>query len=212
MSSFCGDDLSSFYLDTLKDRLYTEALSSPLRQATQALLKVIAQSLVSLLNPITPFLSQEVASQLGIDEFTLPSFEEVEFDASRYEALVSMRNNFMDFYRSTLRTRFDCKSSFALDVSVSGECGLDEFELAELLQVAQVRKSNATHSSDSAVLQIGPDLKLQVSRSNRHKCPRCWTFNSASEEIPCPKCQEQLLQIPIQLPTLQNINKQLDSA
>ncbi len=202
LQCFCVDDLSAFYLDTLKDRLYTEPISSSLRQATQALLKVMAKALVSALNPVTPFLCHEIALELGLADFEWPEQKD-EFDCEQYQQLVTLRNDFMELFRSKLRTRFNCKSTFALDVTISSNAlKLNEAELAELLQVAQVHQRSLSAEDEVDTFNLLPDIHLQVEYSDRQKCPRCWTFNAENEEIPCSKCQQQLT-IPL--------NKQLEA-
>lgn len=209
MQSFCTSDLSSFYLDILKDRLYTEGRSSPLRQATQALLKVIAQSLASILSPITPFLTKEIASQLGLSD-TWPKIEVFDFDSKHYDSLLLLRNRFMEAYGSTLRAHFHCKSTFSLDVTVIGQCGISDCELTELLQVARVQR-DCKPLSNAVTIQINPELALHVTQSDRHKCPRCWTFNAENEDLPCPRCQEQLFAIPVDFSKEITINKQVEA-
>lgn len=213
VQTFCSEDLSAFYLDILKDRLYTEAVASPLRQSTQALLKTIADALLAVLQPVTPFLTREIALELADSAanddddsctFSWPELDNsgLEFDPKLYDDMVYLKNSFSELFASTIRSHFNCKSTFSLNVSVSGHCELSEEELAELLQVAHVRKvDELSESSDGSIRSHvnggGGGLTLEIRPSIHQKCPRCWTFASESAEIPCPKCREQLLQIPV---------------
>jgi len=58
--TFCNEDLSSFYLDILKDRLYTSAAQSPERRSAQTVLFHILNHLVRVFAPITCFTAEEV--------------------------------------------------------------------------------------------------------------------------------------------------------
>ncbi len=58
--NYCVTDLSSFYLDVLKDRLYSDAADSASRRSAQTVLAEILQALVRLVAPILTFTSEEV--------------------------------------------------------------------------------------------------------------------------------------------------------
>jgi len=70
--SFCNEDLSSIYLDILKDRLYTFAAKSPERRAAQTVLFHIADSLMRLIAPILSFTAEEIFHSLAKDKATEP--------------------------------------------------------------------------------------------------------------------------------------------
>ncbi len=57
---YCASDLSSFYLDVLKDRLYCDAPAGPRRRSAQTVLHVVARDLALLLAPVLPFTTDEV--------------------------------------------------------------------------------------------------------------------------------------------------------
>src|SRR5262249_40888829 len=57
---YCSADLSSFYLDVLKDRLYCDAAASPRRRSAQTVLFRVLRDLALLLSPVLPFTSDEV--------------------------------------------------------------------------------------------------------------------------------------------------------
>jgi isoleucyl-tRNA synthetase len=65
LQTFCSEDLGGFYLDILKDRLYTTAPASAARRSAQSALWHITQSFVRLLAPITAFTAEEVWQVLG---------------------------------------------------------------------------------------------------------------------------------------------------
>ncbi len=70
--SFCNDDLSSIYLDILKDRLYTAPSQSTARRAAQTVLYDILDTLVRITAPILSFTCQEVFEVMAKTEFSGP--------------------------------------------------------------------------------------------------------------------------------------------
>lgn len=60
LQNFCVVDLSSFYFDTVKDRLYTHAADSVSRRAAQTVLEYVLQAMVRLVAPVTPHLAEDV--------------------------------------------------------------------------------------------------------------------------------------------------------
>ncbi|MEF8767464.1 MAG: class I tRNA ligase family protein [Candidatus Accumulibacter contiguus] len=60
LQTFCSEDLGGFYLDILKDRLYTTAAASPARRSAQSALWHILQSLTKLMAPILCFTAEEI--------------------------------------------------------------------------------------------------------------------------------------------------------
>ncbi len=90
--SFCTTDLSAFYLDTLKDRLYTYAADSLTRRAAQTVLFEIVSSLTRLLAPILSFTAEEVWQKLSLPnkpgsvELALLPSDNADFRAHALEA------------------------------------------------------------------------------------------------------------------------------
>src|SRR3954466_7118823 len=60
LQAFCSEDLGAFYLDVLKDRLYTCAADSPARRSAQTALWHVTHSLVRLMAPILSFTAEEL--------------------------------------------------------------------------------------------------------------------------------------------------------
>jgi isoleucyl-tRNA synthetase len=60
LQNFCVVDLSSFYFDIVKDRLYTGGKKSRSRRAVQTVLNEVLQVLVRLLVPVTPHLAEDI--------------------------------------------------------------------------------------------------------------------------------------------------------
>jgi isoleucyl-tRNA synthetase len=97
---FCVVDMSSFYLDILKDRLYTFSAGSPERRAAQWSMYRILKSMTQLMAPILSFIAEEVWQFLPGDKeesvflSTIPSKDDTLYDAElekRWERLIEMR-------------------------------------------------------------------------------------------------------------------------
>ena len=58
--SFCSEDLGGFYLDILKDRLYTSSENSKARRAAQSAIFHITHSLMRLMAPVLSFTADEI--------------------------------------------------------------------------------------------------------------------------------------------------------
>ncbi|MDC4227378.1 MAG: class I tRNA ligase family protein [Candidatus Manganitrophus sp.] len=67
LNNFCAVDLSSFYLDILKDRLYASAAKSPERRAAQSVLLETLTTLVRLMAPILSFTAEEIWGYMPAD-------------------------------------------------------------------------------------------------------------------------------------------------
>ena len=92
LQGFCAEDLGAFYLDILKDRLYTTAADSPHRRAAQSVLWHILQAVTRLMAPILCFTSEEIWQHLGnADSVMLARWHELPEQAGEAELLARWR-------------------------------------------------------------------------------------------------------------------------
>jgi isoleucyl-tRNA synthetase len=100
--NFCNSDLSAFYLDVLKDRLYVYETNSPERRAAQTVLFEITSALTRLLVPILSYTAEEIWQKLPLTGKPLsvqlaamptdrPEFRNSELDA-RWSKLLAVRD------------------------------------------------------------------------------------------------------------------------
>src|SRR5690606_29153363 len=68
LHNFCSEFLGAFYLDILKDRLYTSAVGSPARRSAQSALHRVSHCLLRLLAPILSFTAEEAWEQFTRDD------------------------------------------------------------------------------------------------------------------------------------------------
>lgn len=186
----CSQDLSAFYFDILKDRLYTEPIDSPSRQGAQTVLSVALQQILLVMKPITPFLVQEILEAAVKDNIAFDSdycdIQNSSNDVSLLGRIQESRSKFLEWFGSTGKRDLQAKSTFQLDLQVKSGIfpHVSCEELRQILMVASVELVESV--SDSFIVGV----KL----SDRLKCPRCWTFNSTKSDELCFICQGQIFQ------------------
>ena len=175
-------DLSAFYADVSKDRLYTFAPGSPERRSAQTAMFIIADGLARLLAPILPVTSEEMWRHLPgerepsvhLAEFPPRSAIERLIDRSlvaRWERLIAVRD---EVNRALESARQGKTIGTSLAARVSLSAGGETAELLErcredlpmLFIVSQVSLDRLPGSGDA--------LGVQVTRAEGEKCARCW--------------------------------------
>jgi isoleucyl-tRNA synthetase len=196
-SQFITVDLSAFYVDVTKDRMYTFGAKSEARRSGQTAMFLIADGLSRLLAPILPFTMDELwrnlpgerASSVHLSTFPreLTSWAD---DAllTRWEQLAAMRN----LVNAALEARRQDKTiksnlSARVTIAASGDQAhlLAHYrdELPALFGVSQVEVQATTASE--------PDVR--VDKADGVKCERCWRIVPAVNENPefrglCERC------------------------
>jgi isoleucyl-tRNA synthetase len=182
---YCAVDLSSFYLDVLKDRLYCDPAEGPRRRSAQTVLLRIAEDLARLMAPALPFTADEVWPRLpGRRE---PSVHVAHFpSASGADDLVLARWRPLLDARAVVtkvleeaRAAKRIASSLEASVLLSGPA-------AALAPLHAHEKSSSVFPGNLANLFIvsrvelredeGP-LSVAVDRAPGAKCERCWTYS-----------------------------------
>jgi isoleucyl-tRNA synthetase len=209
LQSFCSEDLGGFYLDILKDRLYTAPAASRARRSAQNALYHVAQSLARLLAPITSFTAQEVWEVLNGGETSV--FEQMWYEfglpadadrlRERWSKLRVLRADVVK-HLEALRAAGRIGSSLAADVELHANGDNDAFlrsfgdDLRFVFITSQARVS-AGKPADGAIVTALPDVALTLSPSTHPKCERCWHYRAdvgAEAEHPelCGRCVSNL--------------------
>ncbi len=192
--NFCVLTLSSFYLDVLKDRLYTSAVNSKGRRSAQTALNEIIEVLVRLMAPIIPFTVDEVWGYLPRKErpisvhadLFVPAREEFK-DSSlikRWEVLLNVRK---EVGKALELARKDKIIGHSLDAAVSLALprdllrGLKGYrdELRSICIVSAVEFAEGGKLEGGYGSQEYPGLVIKVLRSPFPKCERCWIHDPA---------------------------------
>ncbi len=204
--SFCSDDLGSFYLDILKDRLYTSGENSPARRAAQSALYHITQSFMRLIAPILSFTANEIWQTLGLgkDEtvftevwYQLPADGLSEEDILDWKDIVDVRG-FVNKAIEEKREKGLIGSSLQVDLTIFA----DSKTYYEVLLKLGDDLRFVFITSKATVVKRDPDkhagsLMFNVSPSAHKKCERCWHYREdvgshAAHLTICGRCVSNL--------------------
>lgn len=216
VNHFCVAELSQFYLDILKDRLYTYAPNSPGRRSAQTALWHIAETLVRLLAPIMSFTSEEIwqylpevrgrVESVHMDRFPGPADilgGAIPLDDSRQREEWAVLHSVRDEVLKALEQERNKKLIGAnLEAKVELSAGGAAYAVLAKYQ-DQLRYLFIV---SSVVLEKGPEgngssgLTVKVSRADGVKCERCWNYSTRVGEDPnypsiCERCSAVLKEI-----------------
>jgi isoleucyl-tRNA synthetase len=215
LHNYCVVDLSSFYLDVLKDRLYTSPPRSVERRSAQTVLYEILTGLLRIMAPILSFTADEAWCHLQATNpvlggsVHLESFPEVN-QAFRDEALQERWTTFLalrsDISRALEAARQAKVIGHSLDakVMVALPEDLKEFFAGqEVLLTSVCIVSQFKFVADGAALSNAmegtavPGLKIQVESAGGAKCDRCWIWSESIGQNPdhptvCSRCHQAL--------------------
>ncbi|MCK5826391.1 MAG: isoleucine--tRNA ligase [Desulfuromusa sp.] len=203
--NYCSVDLSAFYLDILKDRLYTSPkLSIDYRSARSTMYQIV-DALTRMLAPVLTFTTDEIWQKLpGEREASVhltgfPQHNSHYQDSQleeRYEQLQKVRSEVsrqLEKARADKQLGQSLEAKILLDVPESYRQLMEEY--LELLPtyfiVSQVELT--TNLPAAVEAENIPGLKLQVLPADGEKCERCWNFATGigqDSEHPtiCPRC------------------------
>ena len=200
---YCSEDLGAFYLDILKDRLYTTAANSPARRSAQTALWQITQAMLRWMAPFLSFTAEEAWAVLGTEgktpEATKPSIfldGYVTF-AAPDTALLAKWGRIREIRETvnkdieTLRAEGQVGSSLQANVALTAPA--DDYTLLSSLgdDLKFVFITSAIN------LVAGNALSAGVSASKSIKCERCWHYRDdvgadASHPTLCGRCTSNL--------------------
>ena len=192
---FCSEDLGGFYLDVLKDRLYTSAPKSLARRSAQTALHQITHALLRWMAPFLSFTAEEAWKIFGtgetifLEKFTdLPEGDEALL--AKWTRLCEVRNV---VNKDIENVRADGKlgSSLQAEITLSAQ----PEDLALLQSLADDLKFVFITSAANAV--AGDALQTTVKVSENAKCERCWHYREdvgVNPEHPtlCGRCDSNL--------------------
>ncbi len=192
---FCSEDLGGFYLDVLKDRLYTTAPKSLARRSAQTALHQITQALLRWMAPFLSFTAEEAWKIVGksetifLEKFTdLPEGDEALLAKwTRIREIRDVVNKDIEAVRTTGLVG----ASLQADVTVNAQ----HEDLALLQTLADDLKFVLITSA--ATVQAGEALSANVQPSENAKCDRCWHYRAdvgVNPEHPllCGRCDSNL--------------------
>ena len=200
--SFCSEDLGGFYLDILKDRLYTSNENSKARRAAQSAIFHITHALMRLMAPVLSFTADEIWQILMpqsdelvfMDEwYDIPSHELNARELLAWEHIIHVRT-ITNKKIEELREKGLVGSSLQaeIDIFASGDIYQSLSILHEDLKFAMITSSAKLHERQG-------DLHIDVRASQHKKCDRCWHYREevgSHKEHPaiCNRCISNLFE------------------
>ncbi|KAA0892173.1 isoleucine--tRNA ligase [Oryzomonas rubra] len=211
VNGFCTVEMSSFYLDILKDRVYTSKKDSLERRSAQTVMYRILDTLLRLIAPVLSFTADEAWQYLpgehegSVHLAVFPTLQpEVKDDklVERWERIMKVR---AEVSKALEQARVAKTIGHSLDagVTISAEPELLTFlreyaaELAAIFIVSKVALVD-TMAGDSYAAETLPGLRVQVSAAPGEKCDRCWCYSEelgqdTSHPTICPKCTKAVV-------------------
>ena len=202
VNQFCVVDMSSFYLDIIKDRLYTEKADSVARRAAQTTMYYILDALVKILTPMISFTAEEIWSSMNhtekenVESPMLADYpvQNDEWDnkeiAEKWEKIIKVKNIVA---KDLELARAEKTIGNSLDAKVTIYAEGEEYkflkeneELIKLVLIVsglEIQENNRKQEEK---------LGVKVEHATGEKCERCWMYNDHLEDGLCPRCKEVL--------------------
>ncbi len=193
--NFCAVDMSAFYLDVLKDRLYTAGTASAERRSGQTVMHAILSTLVRLMAPVLSFTADEVWSYMKegantksvfLTEFPKPEEKYIDTKlVERWDRILAVRGEAAKVLEALRR---DKKIGHSLDAGVTlyAEPGLREFlgqyekDLAFIFIVSSVAVAQETDAPTGAFTSdVVKGLRITAAPATGQKCGRCWMYQES---------------------------------
>ncbi|XP_070567796.1 isoleucine--tRNA ligase, mitochondrial-like isoform X2 [Ptychodera flava] len=210
---------TSMYLDTVKDRLYSEAADSVDRRSSQTVLHFILESLTRSLAPIVPHLAEETAlhqhqgytSVFKTGWFSCPSSWCQPELVKDIDMLLEVRESFLSAIDQGKSREYDVTISTQSDELLQTLKKLQPEDSSCQSELAEILMASFTTVTDEVLEKPNQDTRLihgncrsggssdsplpftvLVTPASHHKCERCWKFTSENPKVPCIRCMEVL--------------------
>ncbi len=197
--SYCSEELGGFYLDVLKDRLYTAKADGHARRSAQTALYHLSKALLGMLSPILAFTADEAWEVLvndADDSSLYHTHHQLPAVATANELLVKWAK-IQEFRVSVLKELETKRSAGLIGASLQAELIIHaDAELYPLLNSLANDLKFAYMVSKISLLQAAT-TSVEVVVSEQAKCERCWHYaadigNSTEHPTLCGRCVENL--------------------
>jgi isoleucyl-tRNA synthetase len=214
LHNFCVVDLSSFYLDIIKDRVYTSPENSDTRKDAQTVMFMILDALVKIMAPILPFTAEEIYTHMPLGDSRKESVhmeDMVSIDnaledrdlAAKWENIRSLRAEVTKALEEARKAKL---IGHPLDAAVEikvpqGELAAQvaslDVDLNDIFIVSEARVVDTLDGGDIFQGKEIEGLAIKVSKASGEKCDRCWRFDEHLGTDPdhpttCPRCTQAL--------------------
>ncbi len=212
LNRYCTVDLSSLYLDVLKDRLYTSAPNDPGRRAAQWVLFQIASTITRLMAPILSFTAEEIwkhlpafsgkTSSVHLADFPTPDPAFInETLAGRWENYLEIRDELLKVLEKARQNKIignALEAKLCIFATNEPKRLLDEIQAScrDLLQVSQI-EDLLDPPDDTSPSERYSTLFIEVTHADGQKCERCWMWStdggqSTQHPTLCRRCAQVL--------------------
>ncbi len=206
LHNFCVVDMSNFYLDVLKDRLYVEKADSKTRKAAQTTIYLILTAIARMLAPVIPFTMEEVwqfvpkSKEFNYDSIMLNSFPkklEITFDEThieKWKKLHAVRDDVKKALEAARTEKLIGASLEANAVIYTADAELYGFlnENVSILPSITITSGVTVKNEDGGTIK-GELVGVDVIKAAGGKCERCWSFSDTvgkcdKHETLCERC------------------------
>jgi isoleucyl-tRNA synthetase len=199
LQTYCSEELGGFYLDVLKDRLYTAGKESHARRSAQTALALIRDALLKMMAPVLSFTAEEAWRILYPDDATifghvwkgsLPQLSDATTLLQKWHRLQAVRA-VAQKELETLRQEGKIGSSLEAEVTIAAPD--DEYaalaSLGDDLRFVLITSAARVERGDSLVVAVNPSADT--------KCERCWHWrddvgNDSAHPTICARCVANL--------------------
>ena len=203
INRFCAVELSAFYVDVLKDRMYCNSTNDPKRRASQTVMSTVLEGMIRLLAPIVPFTAEEAwkfakhENSIHTEEFPQATISTWNPDLTNaWKALLDLRSRVNEKLEEARREKKIGKSLEA-QVEIRSKLLLSfDFEsslLEELFIVSKVVliKGDIMDSEETITVTRAEDHDMK-------KCIRCWKYydeigNDPAHPELCDRCTDVMV-------------------
>jgi isoleucyl-tRNA synthetase len=201
LQTFCSEDLGGFYLDVLKDRLYTSAPDAPARRAAQTVLYQITQGLLRVMAPFLSFTAEEAWRIFQPDTATI--FTETYFEyaviaeapalLAKWQLLRTLRGEVTKaLEEARVANRIGSSLQAEVEIRASGARYDALASLGDELKYVLI-----TSAATLVRVDTEADESITVMASTYQKCERCWHYRAdvgahADHPTLCGRCFDNL--------------------
>lgn len=205
---FCVVDMSNFYLDVLKDRLYVESANSETRRAAQTTIYIILDALTRLVSPILVYTSEEIWKYMPHKD--TDNTESIALNDMPKHIDIDVNEDFTNMWDRIQELREDVKKALelarknkvigsSLEAKVEIYCSNDLYDfmkpieksLKEVFIVSQIEIING--GAGEVQGEKVKDMSITVLHAQGQKCERCWVYsdtvgNNSNGQNICNRC------------------------
>jgi isoleucyl-tRNA synthetase len=196
---YCSEDLGGFYLDVLKDRLYTTAPKSLARRSAQTALHQITHAMLRWMAPFLSFTAEEAwkivgQPQTGSESIFLETF--LPFPSPDAALLAKWQR--LREIRDVVNKEIEAlRAEGKVGASLQAEVALTANAADHALLASLGEDSKFVFISSAVTLQAGADFTVRVAPSSATKCERCWHYREDVGHDPahptlCSRCTSNL--------------------